>query len=233
MAYAGFVPVRQLVLVDLLALMLAVRPAERAVIAVDGVDGAGKTHLVAELMALAPHVAGRQVLGVSMDGFHHPRQRRYAQGATAQTYYRDAFDYPAFTRLVLDPFRAGREIVPAAHDVSTDRPLRPDPVEVDDDAVLLVEGVFLHRPELVALWDATLFVHVPFEVSVPRGLARLPASARRPGEEDPEHAAHTRYVGAQRFYLEQAPVQQATWVLDNSELARPQLLHGDHEEPVV
>ncbi|MGI8946812.1 MAG: uridine kinase [Ornithinimicrobium sp.] len=232
MAYPGFVPVRQLVLVDLLGLMLAVRPAERAVIAVDGVDGAGKSHLVGELVALAPLVAGRQVLGVSMDGFHHPTAQRYARGRTAQTYYRDAFDYPAFARLVLEPFRAGREIVAAAHDVSTGHPVSPDPVEADDDAVLLVDGVFLHRPELVARWDASLFVHVPFEVSVPRGQARFPGR-RHDGDVDPEHPAHARYVGAQRFYLEQAPVQQATWVLDNTELARPQLLHGDHEEPVV
>lgn len=233
MAYPGFVPVRQLVLVDLLGLILAVRPGERAVIAIDGVDGAGKTHLVGELLALAPHVAGRQVLGVSMDGFHHPRERRYARGRTAQSYYRDAFDYAAFARLVLEPFRAGREFVPAAHDVSTDREIRPDPVEADDDSVLLVDGVFLHRPELVSRWDATLFVHVPLEVPGPRGMTRVPTLGRRPGEQEPEHPVHARHVDAQRLYLEQAPVQQATWVLDNSELARPHLLHGDHEEPVV
>ncbi len=232
MAYPGFVPVRQLVLVDLLALMVAVRPGERAVVAVDGVDGAGKTHLVGELVGLAPLVAGRQVLGVSMDGFHHPAAQRYARGRTAQTYYRDAFDYPTFSRRVLDPFRAGREIVPAVHDVASDRVVHPDPIECDDDAVLLVDGVFLHRPELVALWDATLYVHVPFAVSVPRGQARRP-DLRQVGDDDPEHPSHARHVGAQRFYLEQAPVQQATWVLDNTELARPQLLYGDHEEPVV
>ncbi len=232
MAYPGFVPVRQLVLVDLLGLMLAVRPGERAVLAVDGVDGAGKTHLVGELVGLAPLVAGRQVLGVSMDGFHRPAAQRYARGRTPQTYYRDAFDYSAFSRLVLAPFRAGREITPAVHDIASDTVVHPDPVECDDDAVLLVDGVFLHRPELVALWDATLYVHVPFEVSVPRGAARRPG-LRQVGDEDPEHPSHARYVGAQRFYLEQAPVQQATWVLDNTELARPQLLRGDHEEPVV
>jgi uridine kinase len=232
MSYPGFVPVRQLVLVDLLGLMLGVRPGERAVVAIDGVDGAGKSHLAAELVALAEHVAGRQVLSVSMDGFHRPRARRYRDGRTAQTYYRDAFDYDAFQRSVLEPFRAGREIVPAVRDVTRDVAVHPDPVEADDDALLLVDGVFLHRPELVARWDATLFVHVPFEVSVPRGAARFP-DRRVAGDEDPGHPTHARYVEAQRFYLDQAPVQQATWVLDNTDLRRPDLFHGDKDEPVV
>lgn len=232
MSYPGFVPVRQLVLVDLLGLMLGVRPGERAVVAIDGVDGAGKSHLAAELVSLAGHVAGREVLSVSMDGFHHPRAYRYRHGRTAQSYYRDAFDYDAFERLVLTPFRVGRELVPAAHDVESDLAVHPDPVEADDDALLLVDGVFLHRPELVSRWDATVFVHVPFEVSVPRGAARRP-ERRVEGDQSPDHPVHARYVQAQRFYLDQAPVQQATWVLDNTDLRRPDLFHGDKDEPVV
>lgn len=58
----GFVPTRQLVLVDLLSLLLGVRPGERAVVAVDGADSSGRARLVAELAALAPHVAGRELV---------------------------------------------------------------------------------------------------------------------------------------------------------------------------
>lgn len=232
MSSPGFVPVRQLVLVDLLGLIMAVRPGERAVVALDGVDGAGKSHLAGELIALAGHLGGRELRGVSMDGFHHPRAHRYATGHTAHSYYRHAFDYPAFQARVLTPFRAGREFLPAVHDVASDQVIHPDPIECDDDAVLLVDGVFLHRPELVSRWDASVFVHVPFETSVPRGNARYPQSGRE-GQDDPDHPANARYVQAQRAYLEQAPVQQATWVLDNSDLRRPLLFYGDDEEPVV
>ncbi|MGC1207176.1 MAG: uridine kinase [Ornithinimicrobium sp.] len=222
-------PVRQLVLVDLLGLIMATRPGERAVVAIDGVDGVGKSYLAAELMALADRLAGRELLSVSMDGFHHRREVRYAHGQMSQTYYRDAFDYAAFERHVLMPFRAGREILAAVHDVTTDQPVHPDAIEAADDAVVLVDGVFLHRPELTALWDASLFVHAPFEVSVPRGNARL--ARRHTGDDDPDHPANARYVEAQRFYLEQAPSQQATWVLDNSNLAQPMLDWGAEVGP--
>lgn len=242
MSVPGFVPMRQLVLVDLLAMMVAVRPGERAVVAVDGVDGAGKSHLVGELLALAPLVAGREVVAVSVDGFHRPRKDRYAEGRGPEGYYRNSFDYDALTTQVLRPFRAGLEFTPAVHDVATDAPVHPDPVETDDDAVLLVEGIFLRRPELIARWDATLFVSCPFEISVPRGRRRDAAGAPPPGGPiapspdvvdpgHPGHPANARYVGGQRLYLQQSRLHPPTWILDNSDLMRPLLIAPDPEAP--
>lgn len=225
----GFLPTRQLVLVDLLAMMLATNPGERAVVAVDGPDGVGKTRLVGELVALAPHVAGREVLSVGVDGFHHPRAHRYERGRTGETFYRDSYDYEALRDKVLRPFRAGREIVTAVHDVDSDRPLHPDPVEPDEEALLIVEGIFLRRPELAGEWDATCLVTAPARVTVPRGNARL--GTRMPGADDPAHPANERYVGGQRLYQQQARLWQPTWIVDNSDLQRPELIVPDPEEP--
>lgn len=227
---AGFLPVRQLVLVDLLSLMVAVHPGERTVIAVDGPDGVGKTRLVGELLSLAPHVAGRTVHAVSVDGFHRPRAVRHARGSTGETFYADSYDYEALRRKVLRPFRAGREIVPAVHDVDTDRPVHPDPVELPDDAVLLVEGIFLRRPELRGEWDATCLVTAPLQITVPRGNARHP-QGRVAGDEDPDHPANARYVEGQRLYRLQARTWAPTWIVDNTELTRPELIVPDPDEP--
>lgn len=224
----GFLPVRQLILVDLLAMMLAVRPGERAVIAVDGVDGAGKSHLVAELASLAPHVAGREVRTVSIDGFHRPRAQRLARGTGPDSFYQDSYDYEAFRKHVLRPFRAGREFSPAVHDVATDQPVHPDPVETAEDALLLVDGIFLRRPELAREWDATLMLWVPLAVSVPRGNARFPD---RHGHDDPADPVNARYVGGQRLYLQQARVHPPTWILDNTNLQQPVLIDPDPEDP--
>lgn len=230
MSSPGFVPVRQLVLVDLLSLMLATRPGERAVVAVDGPDGVGKTRLVAELVALAPLVAGREVLSVSVDGFHRPRAGRYARGRTAETFYADSFDYGALRAKVLRPFRSGQAVVPAVWDVTADRPVEPEPLAASADALLVVEGIFLRRPELRGEWDATCLVTAPPRVTVPRGNARHPA-ARVAGDEDPDHPANARYVGGQRLYDQQARLWQPTWIVDNSDLQRPELIVPDPEEP--
>lgn len=228
MPAAGFLPVRQLVLVDLLALLLAVRPGERAVIAIDGVDGAGKSHLAAELASLAPHVAGREVHTVSIDGFHYPSAVRHAAGSGPESFYQDSYDYEAFRAGVLRPFRAGGDIVPAVHDVASDRSVPPAPVAAAADALLLVDGIFLRRPELAGEWDATLLVLVPLAVSVPRGNARFPGRA---GQDDPADPANARYVGGQKLYLQQARVHAPTWILDNTDLQRPHLLDPDPDEP--
>ena len=228
MSFPGFLPTRQLVLVDLLSMMVSTRPGERALVAVDGPDGVGKTRLVAELVALAPHVAERQVLSVGVDGFHRPRQERHARGSTPQTFYEDSYDYDQLRARVLRPFRAGREIVPAVWDVAADRPVRPDPVEPDENALLLVEGIFLRRPELAREWDATCLVTAPESVTVPRGNARFPARA---GATDPEDPRNARYVGGQRLYQQQARLYPPTWIVDNSDLQRPELVEPDPEEP--
>lgn len=215
-------------LLDLLELVCAVRPRERAIVGIDGPDGVGKTVLSAELRELARFVSGREVVGVSIDGFHRPRAARYAHGRDAASYYRHAFDYDAFIARCIQPFRGGREIVTAVHDVATDERVHPDPVEPADDAVLLVDGVFLQRAELAGLFDAVLQVTAALDVTVPRGNARF---GRPADEDDPDHPANARYVGAQRLYAYElrrdgtAP----TWILDNTELSRPVLLEPDPE----
>jgi uridine kinase len=86
--------------------------------------------------------------------------------------------------------------------------------------VLLVDGIFLQRPELDSAWDAALFVDVPFTVSVPRGNARFPGLH----DPDPEAESNARYVRGQRIYLaEVRPRARATWVIDNTDLRRPRV----------
>ncbi|WP_377641672.1 uridine kinase [Oryzobacter terrae] len=210
---------------ELAAHLAVVRPGERAVVALDGVDGAGKTVLGRELATLlAPR---REVHRVGVDAFHRPRTERYARGRTAEGFYRDSYDHRAIRDRLVRAFRAGLPWVHAVHDVELEVTIDPSPEPpAGDDALLLVDGVFLHRPELADLWDASVWVEVPFAVSVSRGNARFGAVG--PEEGDPESATNARYVGGQRLYLEEvAPSRRATWVLDNADLHRPVLRSGE------
>lgn len=219
---------RAAVLSDLLDRVRSVRRGGRALIAIDGLDGAGKSVLVSELVELAARTDdrpsaedNRRLAGVSIDGFHHRRSVRYANGKGPESYYRDSYDYPAFVDTVVAPFRRGGPIVPAVWDVDADEPVAPAPLDLPDDCVLLVDGIFLHRPELRECWDASVWVQVPFTVSVPRGNARFPHLS----DPDPAAESNLRYVGGQRLYFaEAAPWDRATWILDNTDLDRPKLI---------
>jgi uridine kinase len=202
--------------------LVALHPGRRVAVAVDGVDGAGKTVLADQLAEVIG--ARRDVLRVSVDGFHRPQAERVARGRGPESFYEDSYDYAAFRRAVLDPFRAGLPVTPAVDDAERDDPVTPEPVPVGADTLLLVDGIFLQRPELAGAWDAVVFVDVPFTVSVPRGNARFGEGH----DPDPEAESNHRYVGGQRLYLTEVdPRGRATWVLDNTDLDAP-VLHRNH-----
>ncbi|MCF2570657.1 uridine kinase [Brevibacterium sp. UCMA 11754] len=211
-------PDRRVVLRQLLSLLREVNIGKRVLVAIDGLDGAGKTVLAEELVEVATQDGLRPISSLSIDGFHHPRSIRYANGRGPDSFYRDSYDHEAFIRSVVTPFRHGLSITPAVWDVDADLAVTPAELDLPDDCVLLVDGIFLHRPELRELWDVSVWVQVPFAVSVPRGNERFPGQF----DSDPEAQSNHRYVGGQRLYFAQcSPWDRATWIFDNEDLARP------------
>jgi uridine kinase len=108
--------------------------------------------------------------------------------------------------VLIDPFRAGEPFALAAFDSATDSTVPLIWQSAPPDALLIVDGVFLHRPELKDLWDHSVWLEVSREVAEAR--MRL-----RDGPTDvPE-----RYAAAQRLYLQEAnPAAAASVVIDNN-----------------
>ena len=219
--YTGAVTEQRSHLLARLAARLDAQPAAPVLrFAVDGVDGAGKTTFADEL-AGALRALGREVIRASVDGFHHPRERRYRLGRdSAEGFYRDSYDYMALRRVLLDPFGPGGSgrYRTAVFDVDRDGPVEVPKQQVPAGDILIVDGLFLHRPELRGAWDDSVFLRVPFEVSVPRGAARGPGY----GSPDPDALSNRRYIGGNRLYFREAdPERQAGVVVDNTDFAWP------------
>lgn len=199
---------------DIASLAATTRVLEHpTLVAVDGVDGSGKTTF-AERLATAYADRGRAVHVVHMDDFLNPRSVRYRRGSTSpEGFFNDTYDLAAFTTKVLDPLQPGADhaITLRAFDYLSDKPVDDEPVEVPPQAVVVIEGMFLHRDELCTRWDMSIFLDVPFAVTVAR-------MAQRDGAPpDPEHPAWFRYLQGQRIYLATCkPTKRATYVIDNS-----------------
>jgi uridine kinase len=191
-------------------------------VAIDGVDGAGKTTFADELASVLRD-SGKEVIRASVDGFHHPRTVRYRQGRDSPVgFFHDSYDYQALKALLLDPLSPGGSGVYqlAAFDCAMDAPLMPEKLKAKPGAILVLDGIFLHRQELLNYWDFSVFLDVRFEISIPRGAQRGPGF----GSPDPGAKSNQRYILGQELYLREcAPKRYATVVVDNNDLAHPKL----------
>ena len=70
-------------------------------VGINGIDGAGKTHLADQLTKV---ITDRNVIRASIDGFHNPKAIRYARGRwSAEGYYYDSFDNEKFIDALFNP----------------------------------------------------------------------------------------------------------------------------------
>lgn len=190
-------------------------------VGIDGVDGAGKTTLADDLADVVRPMA--PVVRISIDGFHRPRRERHARGPRSpEGFWLDSYDYEAFDREVVAPFRSGTGTYLAAiHDVDSDADLSAPRHPVLAGATVIVDGIFLHRAELRDIWDCSVFLDVPFAESVRR------LSHRDGSSPDAADSSQRRYVDGQRLYFEScAPRDRASILVDYSDIHAPEIVRA-------
>lgn len=194
------------------------RPEARIIVAIDGPDAAGKTTLA---NAVAQRLA-RPSLRASIDDWHNPREVRSTRGGESPDgYYLDSFDYHALKDRLLHPFRAGLSTVQTSRfDYRADAPLAADAEVGSPAAALLIDGVFLLRPELRHCWDLSIYLHVPETVTLARAVVR--DAELLGGAQKVRRRYQRRYLPGQALYREAAsPLDKADVVIDNSDPLRP------------
>nr|WP_296073222.1 uridylate kinase [uncultured Actinoplanes sp.] len=199
----------------------AVTVAHPARVAVDGPPASGKTTLADEL-AVVLRAEGRHVVRATIDDFLVPRAQRYPRGEySAEGCYFDAHDHDALNRVLLDPLGPGgdRRFRHAVYDHPTDTAVSPPARTAPADAVLIFDGVFLMRPELIDRWDLRVFVSAAPEKTVERAVIR---ERRRSSGAEVERRWRERYLPAQQLYFAMVgPVDQVDIIVHNDEPHRP------------
>jgi uridine kinase len=167
----------------------------RAIIAVDGRSGSGM-HQFGEDLAAALKGGSHAVFQASIDDFRRPRALR------AGGLYTDGYDYSLLRRVLIDPFRTAGStgFALTGFDADRDEPVfQPKWKSAGADAVLIVDGVFLNRPELSGIWNYSIWL------------------------EDPsiEDEFDTAYLTAEN------PSSRATAIYDNSDPEHPRRIFAD------
>lgn len=195
----------------------------RLLVGIDGLTAAGKTsfgHELAEWIG----AAGRPVLRATLDDFKKPwKDRHLYDRESGEGYYRNAYDYAAVKRLLLDPCRSpgSTSCALCGIDPLTQRDHSSELTPLAPDTVLIVDGVFAFRPEIDAYWDFRIWLEVDAELSVRRGAARDQDWAGS----DAESVHRDRYLVAGHLYLREVdPLPRMDVVIDNSAFTRPRVL---------
>jgi len=211
---------------DRLFTILCERIAEVAadgmtMVAIDGVDGAGKT-MFADALAERLEADDQIVVRAGVDGFHNRRAIRHRRGKDSpEGFFRDSYDYDALRSEMLFPARIGMPFRTAVFDWRSNRKATVNPLTVPLPAILVFDGIFLNRPELRDEWDLSIFLDVPFAVSYAR-------MARRDGSDpDPEAASNRRYYEGQKLYFRECrPRDVADVVVDYADVDMPVIMRG-------
>ncbi len=182
--------------------------------------------MLADELAIALRGRGREVIRASVEGFLRPRIERYRRGPeSARGCYEDSFDYDRLLAELLRPLGESgsrlyrREI----YDRNTDLLLDAEQMEASADAILLFDGVFLLRPELVDAWDFRVFITVASEEIIRR--ARVRDAEVYGSADDAERRFRARYLPSQRYYRGTVrPAELADVVLENDDPSQPVVL---------
>jgi uridine kinase len=197
-------------------------------VGIDGRSGAGKT-MLADAMADRLEAIGRECLRASLDDFHRPghQQREKAGGFTPKEYLREGYDYAKIRELLLDPLgpRGTRHCRLDYWNSHDDQPFPEDWLDVPPDAILIVDGVFLHTPELRDHWDFSIWLDVDWQSTLLRA-ARRDGTRGSPGDLMRD-AYKTGWMPRHLWYEEALhPRDRVDMIIDNSDVERPYVVRA-------
>lgn len=194
------------------------------VVGVNGIDASGKTEFAKGFESFLK-ANDFKVQVINLDDFHNPKAIRYSGDDQADNYYRKSFDIEKIVNELLAPLRAEGRLA-AEFDVlnlHTDQYDIKRKYDFDADTVVIFEGVFIFRRELVPYLDYKIFIDIPLQESKHRAEIRdVPVYGREVLQKYDE-----KYLPAQKRYINEfSPHEIAEMVIDNINWEHPKIIKG-------
>jgi uridine kinase len=195
-----------------------VSPSRGLLVGISGIDGCGKGYVTRQLEAhLALHGVTAAILNV--DGWLNLPEKRFDRTVPATNFYQNAIRFDEFfTRLVL-PLRNRRSVhLVADFAEETASHYRKHTYDIRDVSVVLVEGIFLFKPQYRKYFDLAIWIDCSFPTALARAIERAQEGL---SPANTIAAYETIYFPAQRIHLAQdQPREHADLIFENDTYAR-------------
>jgi len=182
-------------------------------VGVSGIDGCGKGYVAAQLQA---HLALRGVIPaiLNADGWLNLPQTRFDQSAPAINFYENAIRLDQFFTQLVVPLRDGRSVHLVADFVEeTASDYRKHIYDYKDVSVVLVEGIFLFKPQYREYFDLAIWIDCSFPTALARAIDRAQEGL---SPANTIAAYDTIYFPAQKIHLAQdKPRENADLIFEN------------------
>jgi len=192
---------------DIVDQILALERPHPIRVGIDGFCAAGKTTLGDEL-GLALQARGRAIIRACGDGFQNPREVRHQLGArSAEGFFRHAMNFRALREELLDPLGPHGSLAyrTSVYDVVESRVNLSPHLRALPSQILILDGLFLHVPDLAGCFELTVFVAADYETCIARARARRQERFLDPDQI--EALYRERYVPGFALYVEEIQPQ--------------------------
>lgn len=186
-------------------------------VGVSGIDGCGKGYLARQLQAhLALHGVIPAILNV--DGWLNLPEKRFDHNAPATNFYENAIRLEQFFSQLVLPLRDRRSIHLVADFVEeTASQYRQHSYDYEDVPVVLVEGIFLFKPQYRKYFDLAIWIDCSFPTALARAIDRAQEGL---SPANTIAVYDTVYFPAQKIHLTQdRPKENADLIFENDRYA--------------
>ncbi len=184
---------------EIVALRERVPRQRSALVAVSGIDAAGKGHVAAEI-AEGLRARGLRAAPICADGWLNLPRVRFSKSEPAEHFYRHAIRFDDLFAGLVSPLRERRSVrVEVDFVEETASEFRRHTYEFADVDVIVLEGIFLLKRAFRPRYDMSIWVDCCFETALERAIAR-----RQEGlsVEETVAAYRTIYFPAQEIHFE-------------------------------
>ncbi|MFC1921104.1 hypothetical protein ACFLYQ_05210 [Chloroflexota bacterium] len=188
------------------------------VIGITGIDCSGKSTFSESLQSFFIS-RGFNTQSLHLDDFHNPSSYRYSGENQAENYFNKSFDIDTIINETLIPVHQNKSFstILTLLNLMTDKYEIRKEYSINQNTIVIFEGVFLFREDLAPYIDYKVFVEIPFEESKRRALIRDNKASLKKYDE--------KYLPAQIRYLEEFPPSKtADIVIDNSNWEYPEII---------